>query len=149
MPDRSGYGTPCPHESSGTPLGTPLPGATHLTHVTGRQWAAARSQARRAGREAGHAAGTWVFDGNTPRETYEAFRKGIDAGDPVTLDSLRTPNLSGEFAGDPTPHSVLTDCGLDLYVAEYVFDDVITTWETAADEAFWNEVGRAISAQLD
>ena len=149
MPDhastRTGYGTPCPHED-----GSALAAASHFTHVTARQWAAARTSARRDGRSAGHAAGTWVFDGNTDTATYRATRKGINAGDPEVIDPLysRIPNLSGEMAGEPTPHSVLTDAGLDLYVAEFVFDDILQVWESACDAAFWQEVSRTITAQL-
>ena len=100
--------------------------------------------ARRDGKTAGINAASWVFDGNTTDETYLAFLKGIDDGDPAILDSVTTPNLSGEWAGDPTPGSLADAYGLTpnndpdgerLMAACYA-------WEAAASDAFWAEIER-------
>ena len=65
-----------------------------------------------AGREHGLAAASWYFDGNTTRETYRATLAGIREGDPAVYDTFPAGPLSGEWADDPTPTSVLRDLGL-------------------------------------
>lgn len=65
-----------------------------------------------AGRSHGLAAASWYFDGSTPRETYAATLAGIRDGDPAVYDTFPASPLSGEWAGDPTPATVLADLGL-------------------------------------
>lgn len=105
-------------------------------------------QARKDGRQAGLAAASWVFDGNTSKRTFERIANGIADGDPEVLDSLRGPNLSGEYADDPTPRSLAADYDLaeDDPRAEWLIDDLATAWEDAASLAFWHEVERAAIA---
>lgn len=46
------------------------------------------SKAERRGYEDGQAAGSWVFDGNTARQTFARILQGIEDGDPEVLDML-------------------------------------------------------------
>ena len=67
------------------------------------------------GREAGEAAASWYFDGNTTRATYERVLAGIQDGDPAIYDTFPQCPLSGEWADDPTPGDVLRSLGVDEY----------------------------------
>jgi hypothetical protein len=91
-------------------------------------------RAAELGREAGLAAASWAFDGNTTDETYR-----------------RLPNLSGEFADDPTPQTLADELKVgDLYrVGAIDMDEECTAWETAASDAFWQEVERVARYQVD
>lgn len=62
------------------------------------QFAAASKYAEQRGREAGKAAASWVFDGNTTDAAYRRVLRGLDIGDPEVLDQLPGPDLSGQFA---------------------------------------------------
>ncbi len=106
--------------------------------------------ARKDGRDAGKAAASWCFDGNTTRETYLAFLKGAEDGDPAVLDRFNLPNLSGEYADDPTPQSLAEDYGIseDDKRAEWLIDDLCTEWENAAHTAFWDELERVARFQV-
>lgn len=57
----------------------------------------------------GKAAGSWVFDGNTPAETVMLTQAGIKNGDPAIIDQLPQPRLGGENADDPTWEDILRD----------------------------------------
>lgn len=102
-------------------------------------------KARRDGREAGRAAASWCFDGNTTDATYRYFLKGLEDGDPAVLDAYTAPNLSGEWAGDPTPQSLAEDYDLDETndPEGWRLDEACRAWEDAASEAFWQELERA------
>lgn len=78
-------------------------------------------RARVLGEEHGRAAASWFFDGNTSEETYRVVLRGLEDGDPAVLDSLPSAPLSGEWADDPTPASVLQDLGVDA--------DTLEDWE--------------------
>ena len=101
-------------------------------------------KARRDGRNAGKSAASWVFDGNTKDETYKRVLQGIKDGDPEILDAFRTPNLSGEYADDPTPQTLAEDYDLDSDndPEGWRLDEACTAWENAASDAFWAEVER-------
>lgn len=103
--------------------------------------------ARQLGQDAGEAAASWVFDGNTTREQYVRILKGIDDGDPEILDSLPTPNLSGEWADDPTPRSVLEELGVDPE-DDALAPDLLSIWEQAASDAVVWELERIARMQL-
>ena len=96
--------------------------------------------ARKDGKAAGLAAASWCFDGNTSDETYQWFLAGWEAGDPEVLDQFNVPNLSGEWADAPTPHSLAEDYGMDD--DDERLDSVCTQWENAAADAFWAELER-------
>ena len=108
------------------------------------------AQAKKDGKYAGKRAASWVFDGNTNEETYRRFLKGIEDGDPMVLDSVNEPNLSGEYAGDPTSQSLAEEYGLDQDDARYEWlsDKMCTAWEEASSNAFWWELERVCRYQL-
>lgn len=101
-------------------------------------------KARRDGRAAGLAAASWVFDGNTKDETYKRFLQGMRDGDPEVMDAVNTPNLSGEYADDPTPQSLAEDYDLDESndPEGWRLDEACSAWEEAASQAFWDELER-------
>lgn len=101
-------------------------------------------QAKKDGRDAGHAAASWTYDGNTGYEFYPRILKGIEDGDPAILDAFNVPNLSGEYSGDPTPQSLAEDYGITEERDEdgSLLDEVCDVWMDAASEAFWHELER-------
>jgi hypothetical protein len=104
--------------------------------------------ARKIGAEHGHAAGTWAFDGNTTRETYEWAVKGIDDGDPAVLDSFPTEphGIGGEYSA----RQLCDDIDVDYDLTETGEVDQITeAYEQAARDAFWAEVERAARYQVE
>lgn len=110
--------------------------------------------ARRDGRSAGENAASWVFDGNTSAETYARVLRGLEDGDPETLNVLRVPNLSGEYADDPTPRSLAEDYGiedradLDADARADLEAEVADAWETAATDAFFYAVEKTARRAL-
>lgn len=107
-------------------------------------------KARHNGRNAGHAAASWCFDGNTTEATYRHFLKGLDDGDPAVLDAFNPPNLSGEWADSPTPRTLADDYNLDEDNDPdgWRLDEACTAWEDAASTAFWNELERVARFQV-
>ena len=99
-----------------------------------------RNMAIAEGKSVGEAMASWVFDGNTDQDTYARMLKGIQEGDPDILDNLRTPNLSGEWADEPTPASLAYDLGIDP--DDDRLDHLCQMWEDAAHLAFWGEIER-------
>ncbi len=97
-------------------------------------------QAAKLGHDAGIAAASWVFDGNTSEEMYRRVLRGIEECDSAVTDAYREPNLSGEYAGDPTEWSLACDLGIEPGIEES--DEACTAWEQAASEAFWAEIER-------
>lgn len=104
------------------------------------------SYAKRYGREAGHNAASWVFDGNTDVRTYDRILTGIDEGDPAILDSLPVPDLSGEWADSPTPHSLAESLGISDDDSR--LPDLCSAWEEAAGRVFFADVESAARYQL-
>lgn len=80
-------------------------------------------------RDRGKAAGSWVIDGNTTRETAQHIVSGYEDGDPAVLDIAPAP-LSGEWAGESMTELRLDDAD----------DETLTAYEDAYGEAFWDEV---------
>jgi hypothetical protein len=99
------------------------------------------------GAEHGRNAGSWVTDGNTTPETYRRLLEGIRDGDPEILDALPCAPLSGEWAGDPTPASVLAE--LDVAEDDDDADDVLSAYEDAYRSAVVDEVERACLEQAE
>ena len=98
-------------------------------------------RARQLGFDAGQAAGTWVFDGNTDTRTYAKMLEGIEEGDPEILDKL--PNmapLSGEWADGPTPASLLSELGLNPDEPEEWFDGLLDAYEVGYHDGVVFEV---------
>ena len=100
------------------------------------------------GANAGRAAASWVTDGNTTPATYRRILQGIEDGDPEVLDACRTPDLSGEYAGDPTPRTLADELGLEDGDDDWL-DDCCTAYEVAASQSFWDELERVCRLQLE
>jgi hypothetical protein len=109
-----------------------------------------RAQAIRDGRDAGEAAAASAHDGNTEAVWYEWVYRGIYEGDPAVLDAFRLPDLSGEWAGDPTPATMAQEWGLNESNDRdgSILDDLCTLYIDAADRAFWWELSRACKRHL-
>ena len=109
--------------------------------------------AKREGKRAGINAAGWAFMPGRDRDSIGTARRilaGIEDGDPAILDAFRTPDLSGEFSGDPTPRSLAEDCGLDEDDprSEWLQDKIANAWEDAASSSFWTSLERACRAEL-
>jgi hypothetical protein len=98
--------------------------------------------ARKLGNEHGEGAASWYFDSNTSCETYERVLKGLEDGDPAVLDTLPTNPLSGKYADDLTPRSLLMQLGEDEdTVSAETQDAICTEYELAFDSAVQDRVG--------
>lgn len=103
-------------------------------------------EAKKDGADAGRAAASWIFDGNSSEESYRRILKGIEDGDPEIMDQFRVPNLSGEWADDPTPQSLAEDYGIEG--RDDVLDEICSAWEDAASTAFYAEIERIARQHL-
>lgn len=114
--------------------------------------ASALRAAERLGQEAGHAAGTWAADGNTSPEHARRVLAMLEEGSPESEAYLpAVPNLSGEWAGELTPATLLEACGVVWCSAE--LEEELTAalceaWEEAASEAHAHECERTLRAVL-
>jgi hypothetical protein len=98
------------------------------------------AHARYLGADAAMAAATWL-------EVSEADAQSIlDDVDPEVMDRYDGPNLSGEWADDPTPQSIAREVGAnDGDIAFYgidLLDDVATAWESGRDDV-WGDALQA------
>lgn len=110
--------------------------------------APAIEQARELGRQAGRDAGSWAADGNTPTEHIRKVLAMLDDGDPAAYDFLpRRPNLSGEYADDPTPHSIASGL-LGNDQAPEDRDALADAWEDGVSETFEAECERTLRGLL-
>lgn len=114
-----------------------------------------KAAARKAGRRAGESAASWATDFGRmnvrdSQDTARRIIKGFADGDPEVLDSFRFPNLSGEYADDLTPQSLMEDLGLDQDDprAEWLEDTLCSLWEDAACMSFEASIIRACNAEL-
>jgi hypothetical protein len=105
------------------------------------------SEAEKAGVEHGRAAASWYFDGNTSRETYEAVLRGLEDGDPAVLDTFPSSPLSGEWADDPTPASVLEALGVEEN--DDAADDYLGAYESGFSDAVMFEIEGAARYQVE
>ena len=101
------------------------------------------AQAADLGRDAGKAAASWVFDGNTPEDAYRAVLAGIEDGDPAILDAYPAPGLS---AGGYTEAGLAGDLGLDG--EDQLPPDAVTAYLDAAGQAYWHETERLAREHL-
>jgi hypothetical protein len=96
-------------------------------------------------------AASWTVDGNTRPEHVAFLLDLIEAGDMRTDDFLpREPNLSGEYADDPTPKSIAMDItGEDL---ELIDDELISAladaYEAGVSDTFRAECERILRAAV-
>lgn len=108
----------------------------------------ALEKANQLGKKAGENAAAWYeqdsWGGRSTgdcKKKAQAFLNAYDDGDPVLLDSVNLPNLSGEYAGDLTPASLMEAVGLDMEdtaEADCLVDDICQAWEDSCQEAFWD-----------
>lgn len=100
------------------------------------------------GREHGHAAATWVLDGNSSDADARYVLDGIE--DPGANDFGPRAPLSGEFADDLTPSRLYGMVGLedeDPWVPEDL-DAIATAYEDAYVAAFYAEAERSARIAL-
>lgn len=90
----------------------------------------------------GEAAGSWVFDGNTPAETVLRIQRGVEEGDPVYMDMLPEPRLGGEHADDPTWAQVLKD------EVEWDIEDPNTDQRDDLHDAYCDGFGRGVNDEV-
>lgn len=96
------------------------------------------SKCKKEGKNAGTNAARWAFDMNRmgPDDFREFLRK-YDDGDPVVMD-MEPAWLSGEWAGE-SPNEILGEGWTDRHAEAY---------ETAAREAYWDEMVRIAAFQI-
>jgi len=123
------------------PLGTGWTGGTNMHTQELIQ------QAQELGKLAGENAAAYVFDGNTAPETYIRILRMYDDGDPALYDMIREPDLSGEYADDPTPASLAKELGIDE--DDERLNDMCTAWVEEAHTSFWEELIRTIRDQVE
>lgn len=117
--------------------------------MTAAEFSSLLAEASKLGREAGtNAAAWWEQDAIGGRATSPEDREhaaltlqGIEDGDPMVMDSLPYPNLSGEWAGDPTPRTLMAELGCEDVTPEEE-SDLCDAWSEAASEASIGEVER-------
>lgn len=100
----------------------------------------AKAEAHALGVAAAQTAATWTVDGDMSQKDIERRIEMLDAGDPAVWDLLPTmPNLSGEWADDPTPLSIARSVlGTDVDDQD-LFDveaELADAWETGVAETF-------------
>jgi hypothetical protein len=97
-------------------------------------WIAA---AHELGCEHARNAASWVADGNSSEDGIRRLLTMLDDGDPQAEDHLpQRPNLSGEWADNPTPRSLFEDLtGLDAHAE--------ATWNMDAYNALVDELSDA------
>ena len=91
----------------------------------------------REGYEAGRAAGSWVIDGNTSRETCERILQGYEDGDPEIMDMQPSP-LSGEWADESIPE----------IFGKWPTDQQMQDYEDGYSRGFWREVLHSARVQV-
>jgi hypothetical protein len=96
------------------------------------------------GQQHGAAAGSWVIDGNTTRETARAIVQGYEDGDPGVMDMCPSP-LSGEWADGMTADMVLREvcAGDGLLVSvgdDFRYEAISDAYEQGFSLGFWDQV---------
>ncbi len=89
------------------------------------------------GRDAALAAASWVTDGNESDESRRRKLAMLEDGDPAIDQFLpNTPNLSGEWADDPTPLSLARDITGGDDLPEDLTDALADEFERGVDDHF-------------
>lgn len=119
---------------------------------TDEEYDALKLEAANMGQNAGRSAGTWYFGTGASREQARAVAQGIIDGDPEILDTFPTAPLSGEWADDPTPTSVLAaiydSCGIEQTNSGEHDDVILGEWEAAYVQAAEQQIEREALAML-
>ena len=102
------------------------------------------AEAASLGHDAGKAAASWMFDGNTPEDAYRAVLRGIDDGDPAILDAHPAPGLSADRGYSEA--DLARDLGLDG--EDQLPPDAVTAYLDAAAGTFWDETERIAREHL-
>ena len=97
------------------------------------------AKAEELGRDAGKAAASWVFDGNTPEEEYQRVLRGIDEGDPAVLGATEPPAI-GPGAGYDQD-DLARDLGIEP--GDRALPRAVSAYAGAFTGAFWQETERA------
>ncbi len=116
------------------------------------------AEARKLGTEAGENAAAW-WEGSNPPGPKQAQRvlDAIADGDPEIMDVLPRPDLSGEWADEPTPRSLFEDVtGADAHAEaswnwdayHATVDELCSAWEDGAADAVQRAVERQCRAAL-
>jgi hypothetical protein len=101
------------------------------------------------GADAGRSAASWVIDGNTSADHVARVVAMLEAGDPEADEYLpATPNLSGEWADDPTPLSLARDITGEDDPAPDAIDALADAFERGVAETFVPECERILRAAL-
>jgi hypothetical protein len=116
------------------------------------QW---RQAAYELGKEHAKAAASWVTDGNESDESRRQKLAGLENGDPDVMDLLpQPPNLSGEWADDSTPRSLVrevtgrTDFG--SADANALLEEILADmYEEGVDETFYPACERELRGWID
>lgn len=129
----------------------PAPEVVILPGPGAIKWACDRAHARYLGADAALTAATsFVMSESDARSVLSDV-------DPAVLDSFTVPNLSGEYAGDPTPRSlagyVLGDCS-DYYACtscddflDELVSELVDAWEQGRDEV-WDRALQAVALRV-
>ena len=102
------------------------------------------AEAESLGRDAGRAAASWMFDGNTPRTPTAPCCAASTDGDPAILDATRSlacPPAAGTAEAD-----LARDLGLDG--GDQLLPGAVTAYLDAADQTFWDETERLAREHL-
>jgi hypothetical protein len=109
-------------------------------------WKMHKAKARRLGRDEGRCAASYHLPGS-PEDALEiliiADREQRSDGTVATLDEMyRAPDLSGEFADDPTDVWEMLDAEPPADADEFAESDAELSedWVTAASEAFYGAI---------
>ena len=97
------------------------------------------TRAGELGRDAGQAAASWVFDGNTPEDAYQRVLRGIDEGDPAVLDAIEPPAI-GPAAGYDQD-DLARDLGIEP--GDRALPRAVSAYADAFTGSFWQETERA------
>lgn len=103
------------------------------------------ARARYLGADAALAAASWVTMSESDARSI------LDDVDPEVVDRYPEPNLSGEFADDPTPDSLareITGTADGGWVYDvYMTDEIATAWEEGRD-LVWADALQGVALRL-
>ena len=103
------------------------------------------ARAAELGRDAGKAAATWVFDGNTPGEAGQRVLRGIVEGDPAVLDAIEPPAIgpgAGYDRGD-----LARDLGIEP--GDRALPRAVSAYADAFTDAFWRDPAKGGARQKE
>jgi hypothetical protein len=103
--------------------------------ATVKQWEA---DAKERGADAARDAASWTCDGNGDPAQYARTLQMLDDGDPETYDNRlpRYPDLSGEWADDPTPDSLAREITGSDDVSPELTDLLANAFESGVSDTF-------------